>query len=60
MPRSPHIADPKFNAAAAMCKIVNAAPATDLGAVEGMALAAIAAEYEVRAEHAGDGLHVRS
>lgn len=30
-----------------MCKIVNAAPATDLGVVEGMALAAIAAAYEV-------------
>lgn len=40
-------ADPTFNAAAAMCKIVNAAPATDLGVVEGMAQAIIVAEYEV-------------
>ncbi|PRW34050.1 lysosomal Pro-X carboxypeptidase [Chlorella sorokiniana] len=39
-------ANPKFNAAAAMCKIVNAAPATDLGAVEGVAQAVIAAEFE--------------
>ncbi|KAI7843438.1 hypothetical protein COHA_002916 [Chlorella ohadii] len=38
--------NPTFNAAAAMCKIVNAAPNTDLGVVEGMALAVIAAAYE--------------
>lgn len=46
-PTPPCPADPTFNAAAAMCKIVNAAPATDLGAVEGMAQAIILAEYEV-------------
>lgn len=42
--------DPELNAAAAMCDIVNSRPATPLGAVEGMALATIAANWEVRWE----------